>query len=70
MAAGSETLELVEIELRRVRSMAARADDGALLYLIDMAILEAKSKASSPAADRENSACGQTKAGVKDPYVS
>ena len=72
MAAGSETiLELVEIELKRVRSMAAQADDAALLYLIDMAIMEAKSKASSAAADDgKNYACGQTEGGVKDPYVS
>ena len=72
MAAGSETiLELVEIELKRVRSMAAHADDDALLYLIDMAIMEAKSKASSAAADHgTNSACSQTEGGFKDPYVS
>jgi hypothetical protein len=36
----------VEIELKRIRNMAEQADDGLLLYLIDMAIWEAKRKAS------------------------
>ncbi len=34
-------LDLIEIELTRVRRMAEHADDAFLLYLIDMAILEA-----------------------------
>ena len=43
----SETiLDLVEIELKRVRLMAEQAGDGLLLYLIDMAIWEAKHKAT------------------------
>ena len=37
--------ELIEIELTRVRRMAEQENDGFLLYLIDMAILEANSKA-------------------------
>jgi hypothetical protein len=70
LAATSETiLELVEIELRRVRSMAARADDDALLYLIDMAIMEAKSRACSHAPNGERSAAGRTDSGVRGPNV-
>ncbi len=38
--ASLETLKLVQIELRIARSMVEHADDGFLLYLIDMAILE------------------------------
>ena len=37
--------ELVEIELTRVRRMAEQAGDGFLLYLLDMAIIEANAKA-------------------------
>jgi len=37
--------ELIEIELTRVRRMAEQENDGFLLYLIDMAILEANAKA-------------------------
>ncbi len=40
-------LDLIEIELTRVRRMAEHADDGFLLYLIDMAILEANRRARS-----------------------
>jgi hypothetical protein len=39
--------DLIEIELTRVRKMAERADDGFLLYLIDIAIIEANAKARS-----------------------
>ncbi len=39
--------ELIEIELTRVRKMAELADDGFLLYLIDIAIIEANAKARS-----------------------
>jgi hypothetical protein len=49
--------------------MAARADDDALLYLIDMAIMEAKSKASSPAPNGKSSAAGRTDGGVRGPNV-
>ncbi|HKN27793.1 MAG TPA: hypothetical protein VJY34_07865 [Roseiarcus sp.] len=38
-------LDLIEIELTRVRRMAEHADDGFLLYLLDMAILEANRRA-------------------------
>ena len=34
-------LNLIEIELTRIRRMAERANDDFLLYIIDMAILEA-----------------------------
>jgi hypothetical protein len=34
-------LDLIEIELTRIRRMAEHAGDGFLLYLLDMAILEA-----------------------------
>ncbi len=58
--ASSEILELVQIELRRARNMAEHAAEGAepgfLLYLIDMAILEAKCESRSSDADRERSA--------------
>jgi len=37
-------LDLMQIELARVRKMAQQADDGFLLYLIDMVILEANQK--------------------------
>lgn len=56
---GSEILKLVQIELTRARNMAEhlaeRADDGFLLYLIDMAILEVKRKARSGCAVAERS---------------
>ncbi len=38
-------LDLIEIELTRVRRMAEQADDGFLLYLIDMAIIQADARA-------------------------
>jgi hypothetical protein len=38
-------LDLIEIELTRVRKMAEHADDEFLLYLIDIAIIEANTKA-------------------------
>jgi hypothetical protein len=44
---GLQMLDLIEIELTRVRRMAEHADDGFLLYLLDMAILEANSRARS-----------------------
>lgn len=44
---GSQMLDLIEIELTRVRRMAEHADDGFLLYLLDMAILEANRRARS-----------------------
>ena len=40
-------LDLIEIELTRVRKMAEHADDAFLLYLLDMAILEANRRARS-----------------------
>ena len=40
-------LNRIEIELTRIRRMAQDADDSFLLYLIDMAILEANSAARS-----------------------
>ncbi len=36
--------KLVEIELIRIRKMAAQTEDDFLLYLIDMAIIEANAK--------------------------
>jgi len=55
-----EILKFVESGLMRARSIAdhaaGRADDGFLLYLIDMAIFEAKSEARSRASDRNPSA--------------
>ena len=40
-------LDLIEIELKRVRKMAEQSGDGFLLYLIDLAIIEASVKARS-----------------------
>lgn len=54
----SEMLKLIEIELSRARNMAEHADDGFLLYLIDMAILEVKRKARSGGSEREGAATG------------
>ena len=58
--ASSEVFKLVQIELRKARDMAEHAaegaEDGFLLYLIDMAILEAKRESPSGDADRERSA--------------
>ena len=39
--------DLIEIELTRVRRMAEQTDDAFLLYLIDIAIIEANAKARS-----------------------
>ena len=38
-------IDLIEMELTRVRRMAEKADDGFLLYLLDMAIIEAHAQA-------------------------
>jgi hypothetical protein len=37
--------DLIEINLTRIRKMAEQADDDFLLYLIDIAIIEANAKA-------------------------
>jgi len=47
-------LELIEIELTRARDMAEHPDDDVLRYLIDMAILEARSKNRSQGAGRND----------------
>ncbi len=46
--------DLIEIELTRVRRMAEHSSDDLLLYLIDMAIIQANAKARS--ADRRSEA--------------
>jgi len=46
-------LENLETELGKVRSIATRADDQLILYLIDMAILATKREALSEVMDRE-----------------
>ncbi len=65
--ASSEILKLVQIELRRARNMAEHAaegaEDGFLLYLIDMAILEAKRETRSSDADWERSAAEYSNGG-------
>ena len=49
MAASPKTiLELVEIELKRIRSMAAQADDAVLIHMIEMAIMEVKRASLRP----------------------
>lgn len=40
-------IDLIEIELTRVRRMAEHTNDGFLLYLLDMAILEANRRSRS-----------------------
>ncbi len=40
-------LDIIEIELTRVRRMAEQADDSFLLYLIDMAVIQANARARS-----------------------
>jgi len=50
---GSHMLDLIEIELTRVRRMAEHADDGFLLYLLDMAILEANRRARDKGESRD-----------------
>ena len=47
-------LELIEIELTRARNMAEHPGDDVLRYLIDMAILEARSKNRSQGAGRND----------------
>ena len=43
MAASPGTIfELLEIELKRIRGMAAQADDAVFIYMIEMAIMAAK----------------------------
>ncbi len=42
-----EILKSIETDLSRARNIAEHADEGFLLYLIDMAILEVKGKARS-----------------------
>jgi len=50
-------LDLIETELTRVRRMANHADDdGYLLYLLDMAILQANRRARSLAENRASAA--------------
>ena len=45
MGDADKMFELVEIELTRVRRMAEQTSDDLLLYMIDMAIIEANAKA-------------------------
>lgn len=44
-------LEMIEIDLNNARDMASHPDDDVLRYLIDMAILEAKSNRHARSAD-------------------
>jgi hypothetical protein len=48
----TETLSLIESELRKVRKLADRADEDVLCYLIDLAIAEVKCEAR-PVGDTE-----------------
>jgi len=50
--------DLIEIELTRVRRMAEQTDDGFLLYLIDIAIIEANAKARSSKSSQETMISG------------
>jgi hypothetical protein len=50
----SDMLELIEIELTRARNMAEHPGADVLRYLIDMAILEARSKNRSQGPGRED----------------
>jgi hypothetical protein len=67
--------ELLEIELTRVRKMAEHAGDAFLLYLIDMAILQANAEARSNAGGREAvglraSPSGRPRSRVKDRRIA
>ena len=48
MEATKPMLEPVEIELKRARSMAVLADNAMLVYLIEMAVIEAKRTSLHP----------------------
>ena len=56
-----EILENLEIELAKVRSIATRAGNSLILYLIDMAIFAAKREAISELVDRELIAASASK---------
>jgi hypothetical protein len=61
-------LDLIEIELKRVRKMAEQADNRFLVYVIDMAILEAGRVARANAvADPAFSAEGRSSIAVTSP---
>ena len=51
----AEILKSIEVELGTVRYMAQRANESILVYLVDMAILEVKSKIPSGGDKREAS---------------
>ena len=51
---GDRMLELIEVELTKVRRMAEQAGNGLLLSLLDMAILEANAQACAVAGPTEH----------------
>jgi hypothetical protein len=51
--------DLIEMDLTRVRRMAEQTDNGFLLYLIDMAIVQANSKARAVADTGETHVHGE-----------
>jgi hypothetical protein len=57
----SDLLQSVGIELLGVRQMANQSDDPLLVYFIDMAIRQTKSKADSSRANSADSAGGERK---------
>jgi hypothetical protein len=44
---GTKMLELIEVELTRTRGLAKQANESFLVYLIDVAIIEAKARCSN-----------------------
>jgi hypothetical protein len=59
-------LDLIETELTRVRRMAERADDDFLLYLVDMAIIEANSRARFRRDAAEVAELAESERGARD----
>jgi hypothetical protein len=51
----SEILRSIEVELGTVRDMAERANQSILVYLVDMAILEVRSKIPTNKGERDGS---------------
>jgi hypothetical protein len=51
----SEILKSIEVELGTVRDMAQRANQSILVYLVDMAILEVRSKIPTNKGERDGS---------------
>jgi hypothetical protein len=49
-----DIMKLIEVELCKARDMAGHPDNAVLRYLIDLAILEARAKQTSPGEQTDN----------------